>query len=346
MELLKMAKTKNANVVQDVGLYYKTGMLDHSSPKIGTAFSANLNTSSPNQNQSQPQYDQSLQCSYSSNGSNQTHQSQSNQSQQSSADPNSYKCNIAVNLSNVISEQAAKQHMSLLATVLESYDCLVAGKIGNPEMTAEDYDQVDEEELELMDIKWSLASIIRRVTKFVALTGRDIGNSNNKLGFDKSKVTCFKCRQKGHFKRECKNTEASGNQSPFGGGSDYYKRALQYKPFPKKTQVEIQEKPNSTTTEKAMIASTEEEGFDWNSYIGKKTGVALMAEIVDESSSEEAATAEAAATEATAIEQALLEQYLYQQQQEEEYIHMQSQGILSSDSCASFVGHFDGSIKE
>ena len=35
MELIKMAKTKNANVVQDVGLSYKAGMLDNvSSPKI------------------------------------------------------------------------------------------------------------------------------------------------------------------------------------------------------------------------------------------------------------------------------------------------------------------------
>ena len=36
------------------------------------------------------------------------------------------------------------------------------------------------------------------------------------LGFDKSKVTCFRCREKGHFKRECKGREASGAQNPFG----------------------------------------------------------------------------------------------------------------------------------
>ena len=208
MDLLKIAKTKNANMVQDVGLYYKTGMIDiGSSPKIGTAFSANTHASSSNQYQ----FDQNSQSSYSSASSTPPSQSQNNQSQQS--EPNTFKCNIAVNLSNVISQEVAKQHMALLATVLESYEGLVAGKIGNSEMTAEDYDQVDEEELELMDIKWSLASIIRRVTKFVALTGRNIGNSNNKLGFDKSKVTCFKCRQKGHFKRECKNAESTENQN-------------------------------------------------------------------------------------------------------------------------------------
>ncbi|MFS7966511.1 putative transcription factor interactor and regulator CCHC(Zn) family [Helianthus anomalus] len=29
-----------------------------------------------------------------------------------------------------------------------------------------------------------------------------------KLGFDKAKVTCFKCKQKEHFKRECSNRQA------------------------------------------------------------------------------------------------------------------------------------------
>ena len=126
MELIKMAKSKNANVVQDVGIYYKGGTQDIAiqSPKINTAFSANASTSP---SQSSPY------VGYSSGGSS----SSSFQSQPSS-EPNVFQCNIAVDLKNAFPEKVAKQHMALLATVIESYEALVAGKIGNPEMTAED----------------------------------------------------------------------------------------------------------------------------------------------------------------------------------------------------------------
>ncbi|KAJ0593678.1 hypothetical protein HanHA300_Chr03g0100291 [Helianthus annuus] len=63
--------------------------------------------------------------------------------------------------------------MSLLVTVVESYGSLIAGRIRNPRLTKEDYGQIDAEEMELMDIKWCLASVLRRVEKFKQITGRD-----------------------------------------------------------------------------------------------------------------------------------------------------------------------------
>ncbi|KAJ0856778.1 putative transcription factor interactor and regulator CCHC(Zn) family [Helianthus annuus] len=118
--------------------------------------------------------------------------------------------------------------MSLLGMVLESYSSFVAGKIGNPMLTKEDYDQIDAEEMELMDIKWCLASVLRRAEKFKQIIGRnDLREANiSTLGFDKSKVTCFRCREKGHFKRECTNREASGAQNPFNNNNDYYRKAI------------------------------------------------------------------------------------------------------------------------
>ncbi|KAF5813972.1 hypothetical protein HanXRQr2_Chr03g0105101 [Helianthus annuus] len=85
------------------------------------------------------------------------------------------QCNIALNLENDqnYSEEVAKSHMSLLVTVLESYGSLVAGRIGNPMLTKEDYDQVDAEEMELMDIKWCMARVLRRAEKFKQITRRD-----------------------------------------------------------------------------------------------------------------------------------------------------------------------------
>ncbi|KAF5809157.1 hypothetical protein HanXRQr2_Chr04g0153751 [Helianthus annuus] len=52
--------------------------------------------------------------------------------------------------------------------------------------------------MELMDIKWCMASVMRRVEKFKQITGRDDFRDANvsTLGFDKSKVTCFRCRER------------------------------------------------------------------------------------------------------------------------------------------------------
>ncbi|XP_022030972.1 uncharacterized protein LOC110931909 [Helianthus annuus] len=57
------------------------------------------------------------------------------------------------------------------------------------------------------------------------ITGKQsIGGPSTKLGFDKSKVTCFRCKQKGHFKRECKNSEVDETEKPFN--DDYYRKAI------------------------------------------------------------------------------------------------------------------------
>ncbi|KAF5764429.1 putative transcription factor interactor and regulator CCHC(Zn) family [Helianthus annuus] len=115
--------------------------------------------------------------------------------------------------------------MSFLASILVSYESLVAGRIGNPEMTKEDYDQIDPEEMELIDIRWCMASVIRRAQRFMEITGRScLGDADTKLGFDKSKVTCFKCKQKGHFKRERSNRQADERVNPFH--EDYYRKAI------------------------------------------------------------------------------------------------------------------------
>ncbi|XP_035838837.1 uncharacterized protein LOC118486468 [Helianthus annuus] len=98
---------------------------------------------------------------------------------------NSDFCNIAENIKNgnEITETAAKQNIALLASVLEAYEGLVAGRIGNPDMTKEDYDQIDPEELELIDIKWCMAILVRRAQHFMEITGRNsLSGPDQKLG--------------------------------------------------------------------------------------------------------------------------------------------------------------------
>ncbi|KAJ0520244.1 hypothetical protein HanIR_Chr10g0457241 [Helianthus annuus] len=205
MEQRKIVRMKDFDGEQDIGLYYKTGLNEKTtsfSPKVETGFNAKNSSGS------------------SSTGSS----SKTSFSSFPTFDPNisatkngrKLQCNIVLNLENDqdYSEEVAKNHMSLLGMVLESYSSFVAGKIGNPMLTKEDYDQIDAEEMELMDIKWCVASVLRRAEKFKQITGRnDLREANiSTLGFDKSKVTCFR--------------EASGAQNPFNNNNDYYRKAI------------------------------------------------------------------------------------------------------------------------
>ncbi|KAJ0800857.1 hypothetical protein HanPI659440_Chr03g0110101 [Helianthus annuus] len=54
------------------------------------------------------------------------------------------QCNVALHLQNGqnYTVEVVKSHMGLLVTALESYEGLIAGRIGNPMLTKEDYDQV------------------------------------------------------------------------------------------------------------------------------------------------------------------------------------------------------------
>ncbi|KAF5820825.1 putative transcription factor interactor and regulator CCHC(Zn) family [Helianthus annuus] len=213
LELKKTYKVNHSSYQQNLDLYYpKSLMPKATSPK--TAFSAENVSPASKENQSS-----------SSSGSHSGYHSGSTSSANRS--DAKFSCNIAIDLKNAqnFDEESAKQQMVFLASVLESYEGLVAGKIGNTNLTKEDYDQIDPEEMELIDIRWAMASAVRRAQRFMEITGRKtIGGPSTKLGFDKSKVTCFKCKQKGHFKRECRNAYADESENPFQ--DDYYKKAI------------------------------------------------------------------------------------------------------------------------
>ncbi|KAJ0913626.1 putative transcription factor interactor and regulator CCHC(Zn) family [Helianthus annuus] len=157
-------------------------------------------------------------------------------------------------------EETAKQQMVFLASILESYESLVAGKIGNTNLTKEDYDQIDPEEMELIDIRWCMTSVVRRAQRLMEITCRhSIGGPSTKLGFDKSKVTCFKCKQKGHFKRECRNVASDETTNPFH--DNYYQKAIyhQNKAEPPRMK-QIEETPKEKS--RALAVIHDDEGFD------------------------------------------------------------------------------------
>ncbi|KAM0070812.1 putative transcription factor interactor and regulator CCHC(Zn) family [Helianthus debilis subsp. tardiflorus] len=266
MEQRKIARMKNYDGEQDISLYYKHGDTDSTkfSPKIETAYNVKDSTEMK------------------------TSQGSSSSTRFSSFDPNisvtksgrKLQCNIVLSLENDqdYTEDIAKNQMSLLGMILESYSCFVVGKIGNPMLRKEDYDQIDAEEMELMDIKWCMASVMRRDEKFKQITGRDDFRDANvsALGFDKSKVTCFRCREKGHFKRECKNREATGAQNPFGN-NDYHKKAIYHQITQPAQQHQAQTAHGRDVVDKkaCVVSQGKYDNFSWEKYIPKESKVCV-----------------------------------------------------------------------
>ncbi|KAJ0599090.1 putative transcription factor interactor and regulator CCHC(Zn) family [Helianthus annuus] len=294
LEQQKIARMNNPSGQQDIKMYYKGSIQEvEMSPKIQTAFSVGNSSGTVDQSSNSSSGIFSY-PSVNPKSSTSSFHSQSSKSGNGCV----IQCNIALNFPNgqSLSEEDARDHMTLLATVLESYEGLVAGRIGNPMLTKEDYDQIDAEEMELMDIKWCLASVLRRAEKFKVITGRNdfLDAHVSNLGFDKSKVTCFRCREKGHFKRECKNQEASGAKNPFGQ-DDYYRKAI-YQQVAHQPQPQQQKEPQTAharmieyAKKKAYYDIVDQddekvaEGFRWDKYIPPDSKVvALVAKVIQE----------------------------------------------------------------
>ncbi|KAF5775109.1 putative transcription factor interactor and regulator CCHC(Zn) family [Helianthus annuus] len=266
LELKKTYKV-NHSYQQNPDLYYpKSLMPKASSPK--TAFSAENVSSATKECQSS-----------SKNESHSGYHSGSTSSASANRSDAKFSCNIAIDLKNTqnFDEESVKQQMVFLASVLESYEGLIAGKIGNTNLTKEDYDQIDPEEMELVDIRWAMASAVRRAQRFMEITGRKtIGDPATKMGFDKSKVKCFKCKQKGHFKRECRNAYADESENPFK--DDYYKKAIYHQN--KAEPPRLKQSEDNKEKSRALAVIYDDEGYDWSKEVlpeDDAVGYAFMA---------------------------------------------------------------------
>ncbi|PWA94003.1 hypothetical protein CTI12_AA064530 [Artemisia annua] len=109
---------------------------------------------------------------------------------------------------------------------------LFARRSEERDLIHDDLDQIDDIDMEEMDINWQLAMIGLRMNRFFKKTRRNIKyNGNKPVGYDKSKLVCWKCNNNGHFAREC--TVKDKRRSP-SRDSDYwkwdpFKRELTYK---------------------------------------------------------------------------------------------------------------------
>ncbi|GKE97736.1 ribonuclease H-like domain-containing protein, partial [Tanacetum coccineum] len=136
----------------------------------------------------------------------------------------------------------------------------------SPQLENEDFQQMDGDDLEELDLRWQVAMLIVKVKKFIQRTGRNLDFKEKRpISLDKSKIECYNYHRKGHFTRECRSGRNQGRGSHGNNGRS--------------------NAPTNESSLQALVAQDSLGGYDWsNDFEVEPANYALM-EISSSSSS-------------------------------------------------------------
>ncbi|GJY83909.1 ribonuclease H-like domain-containing protein [Tanacetum coccineum] len=129
----------------------------------------------------------------------------------------------------------------------------------SPQLENEDFQQMDGDDLEELDLQWEVAMLTVRVKKFIQRTGRNLDfKEKQHVSLDKTKIECYNCHRKGHFARECRFGRNQGRRSY--GDNDRSNA------------------PTNESSSQALVAQDGLGGYDWsNDFEVEPVNYALMA---------------------------------------------------------------------
>nr|GEV53639.1 hypothetical protein [Tanacetum cinerariifolium] len=140
-----------------------------------------------------------------------------------------------------------------------------ANQSSAPQLDCNDLEQINDDDLEEMDLKWQVAMISMRIKKFYKRTGRKLQfDTRDTVGFKKTKVECFNCHKIRHFARDYR---AKWNQDSRRRDGGYNANKAR----------DNCRRPASQDDSKALV-TIDGEAIDWSGYVEEDTqNFAMMA---------------------------------------------------------------------